>query len=130
MELRLGARVGVEADGTVVEKVWIRFDVTGAVTDDEHNDQHKKKKVLHFLLHYEIDVTKCNRKNLTSKMTPIFQTDQELFMLDFVHFEDNTISYCFTLLLCGGPCHLSRSKQCSGNLIFLFNVFGYLSRCQ
>ena len=44
MELRLGARVGVEADGTVVEKVWIRFDVTGAVTDDEHNDQHKKKK--------------------------------------------------------------------------------------
>lgn len=44
VELRLGARVGVEADGTVVEKVWIRFDVTGAVTDDEHNDQHKKKK--------------------------------------------------------------------------------------
>ena len=92
MELRLGARVGVEADGTVVEKVWIRFDVTGAVTDDEHNDQHKKKKVLHFLLHYEMYVTKCNRKNLTSKMTPIFQTDQELFTLRTTQFH--------TVLLC------------------------------
>ena len=23
------------------------------------------------------------------------------------------VSYCFTLFICGGPCHLSRFKQCS-----------------
>ena len=31
----------------------------------------------------------------------------------------NTASYCFTLFICGGPCHLSSFKQCSGDLIFL-----------
>ena len=44
VELRLCVQVGVEADGTVAEKGRTRFDVTGAVTGDEHNDQHKKKK--------------------------------------------------------------------------------------
>ena len=29
---------------------------------------------------------------------------------------DNTLSYCFTLFICGGPCHPSSFKQCSGDL--------------
>ena len=33
--------------------------------------------------------------------------------------KDNTISYCFSLYICGGPCHLSSFKQCSGDRIFL-----------
>ena len=35
----------------------------------------------------------------------------------------NTISFCLTLLKCGGPCHLSSFKQCSGDLIFLQEQF-------
>ena len=34
--------------------------------------------------------------------------------------KDNTVSYCFALFICGGPCHLSSFKQCSGNLISLW----------
>ena len=29
-----------------------------------------------------------------------------------------TNSQCFTLIICGGPCHLSSFKQCSGDFIF------------
>lgn len=64
VELRLCVQVGVEADGTVAEKGRTSFEVTGAVTDDEHNDQHKNKNE-HFLLHHEMYVTKCNRKKKT-----------------------------------------------------------------
>ena len=32
--------------------------------------------------------------------------------------KDNTVSYCFSLFICGGPCHLSGFKRCSGDLIF------------
>ena len=34
--------------------------------------------------------------------------------------KDNTISYCFTLFIGGGPCLLFSFKQCSGDLIFLW----------
>ena len=30
---------------------------------------------------------------------------------------NNTTSYCFTLFICGGPCHLSRFKQCPWDLL-------------
>ena len=30
--------------------------------------------------------------------------------------KDNTISYCCTFM-CGGPCHLSSFKQCSGIIL-------------
>ena len=30
--------------------------------------------------------------------------------------KDNTVSCCLTLFTCGGPCHLSSFKQCSGDL--------------
>ena len=32
-----------------------------------------------------------------------------------VTLKDNTVSYCFTLFICGGPCHPSSFKQCSGH---------------
>ena len=32
----------------------------------------------------------------------------------------NTISYCYTLFIGGGPCHLSSFRQCSLDLIFLW----------
>ena len=35
------------------------------------------------------------------------------------------ISDCFTLFICGGPCHHSSYKQCSGDLIFLWEQFVY-----
>ena len=39
--------------------------------------------------------------------------------------KDNIISYYFSLLMCGGPCHLSSFKQCSGTLLkSLFMQFG------
>ena len=32
--------------------------------------------------------------------------------------KDKTVSYYFTVFICGGPCHLSSLKQCSGDLIY------------
>ena len=40
-------------------------------------------------------------------------------------FKDNTISYRFTLFICGGPRHLSSFKQCPGDLIFLWEQLVY-----
>ena len=39
--------------------------------------------------------------------------------------KDNTISYCFILLICGGPCHLANFKQYFGDLIFLLEQLVY-----
>ena len=36
-----------------------------------------------------------------------------------------TTSYCFTLFIRGGPCHLSGLKQGSGDLIFLLDQLVY-----
>ena len=36
------------------------------------------------------------------------------------------ISNCFTSVICGGPCHLSSFKQCSGDLIYLWEHLVYL----
>ena len=36
-----------------------------------------------------------------------------------------TITFCFTLFICGGPCHLSCIKQCTGDLIFLSEQLVY-----
>ena len=38
---------------------------------------------------------------------------------------DNTVSYCFTLFICGGPCHLSSFKQCSGDLTYIWEQLDY-----
>ena len=35
-------------------------------------------------------------------------------------FKDNTISCGFIVFICGGPCHFSSFKQCSGDLISLW----------
>ena len=40
------------------------------------------------------------------------------YSTDKLTLKNNTISYCFTLFIFGGPCHISRYKQCSGDLIF------------
>ena len=37
----------------------------------------------------------------------------------------NTISYCFTLFICGGPCHLSSFKHCCVDLLFLWEQLVY-----
>ena len=37
----------------------------------------------------------------------------------------NAISSCFTLFICGGPCHLSSFDQCSGDQIFLLGQLVY-----
>ena len=39
--------------------------------------------------------------------------------------KDETVSYCLTFFICGGPCHLSSLKQCSGDLIFLWEQLVY-----
>ena len=39
--------------------------------------------------------------------------------------KDNTVSYCFPLFIWGGPCHLSSFKQCSRDLIFLWEQLVY-----
>ena len=33
-----------------------------------------------------------------------------------IDFKEQRNFYCFTLFICGGPCHLSSYKQCSGTL--------------
>ena len=37
-------------------------------------------------------------------------------------FKDNTVTCCFTLFTCGGPCHLSSFQECSGVLISLLEL--------
>ena len=37
--------------------------------------------------------------------------------------EDDNIWYCFTLFICGGPCHISIFKQRFGDIIFLWEQF-------
>ena len=39
--------------------------------------------------------------------------------------KDNTISNCFTLFICGRPCHLSSHKDCFGNFIFIWEQLVY-----
>ena len=56
----------------------------------------------------------------------VFMTDKNT--QSSVCFKDNAVSYCFNLLVCGGPCHLSSFKQCSGDLILLWEQLVYLSR--
>ena len=39
--------------------------------------------------------------------------------------KDNAVSCCFPLFICGGPCHLSSFRQCSGDVIFLWEQLVY-----
>ena len=67
------------------------------------------------------------------RLTPIHWLDNlsyfaEIQMENWINkltSKDNTISYCFTLFTCGGPCRLSSFKQCSGDLIFLWELLVY-----
>ena len=51
---------------------------------------------------------------------------QSLCFHDWIHgmneltSKDNTVSYCFNLVICAGPCHLSGFKKCSEDLICLW----------
>ena len=42
---------------------------------------------------------------------------------------DSAVSCIFTLFTCGGPCHLSRLEQCSGDLIILWEQLVYSFVC-
>ena len=47
-----------------------------------------------------------------------------IFSGQFVCLLFNSISYCFTLFICGGPCHLSSFRQCSGGPYFPLRTAG------
>ena len=54
--------------------------------------------------------------------------EQTLCFHDWINrptLKDNTASCCCTLLICGGPCHLSSFQQCFGHLIFVWEQLVY-----
>lgn len=62
---------------------------------------------LHWLLFF-----KCFKKVNKQTSFPWLKTLNKQIDLK----KDNTVSYWFTLFICGGPCHRFCCKQCSGNL--------------
>ena len=49
----------------------------------------------------------------------ILNKRNKLFLCSIKPTFSDKASYCFTLFICGGPCHLSSFKERSGDLIFL-----------
>ena len=64
-------------------------------------------------------------KKLTKQ--PVFLFMTEWTEKNKLTLEDNTVSYHFTLFICGGPCHLSSFKLRSGDLVFLWEWLVYSS---
>ena len=63
-----------------------------------------------------IHLNKLNKQTLSVFMTKLnTQTDPKY----------NTVSYCLTLFISGGPCHPFGFKQCSGDLISLWGHLTY-----
>ena len=69
------------------------------------------------LFHFGEDVLTRRERSILTDFIFYAKTNE----INKLTLKDNTVSYCFTLFTCGGPCHLSSFKTVFWTLFFFLS---------